>query len=385
VTVPGEARRSAVTWGRAAAEKLPLLLLSAASSVATYLAQARGGAVRTWEDFPVQNGAATALVAAAGYLWKSLRPTRLAFFYPIPEAGHPWLLVALAAVTLIGGSLAALAAARRGPWWAVGWCWFLGMLVPVIGFPVRVGSQAMADRYTYLPMTGLFLAAAIGILGVTAGWRGRRKGAAVAAGMVLAVTLAVLAGRQVGVWRDSETLFRHAIEVTRGNWPAHNGLGTILAREGRIDEAIGHYRAAIAIDARAPRPHFNLGLAMAYRGAWQQALVHYQDALRLDGDYIRAHYQAGIAYLRLGRLDEAEASFRRAWDRDPESVEIIRHLGLVRAERGDRAGALDFLGRALAMEPGRLDIRDEYRRVTRGEPVVTERPRDERGGDGPGA
>ncbi len=383
VGIPGRGRRGEKTWLAVVGEKAPLLLLSAASAAVTYVAQAKGGAVRTWEDFPVHNGAATALVAAAGYLTRTVLPTRLAFFYPVPDGGPPWSLVAVSAVALGLGSVLAAAAFRRRPWWTVGWCWFLGMLVPVIGFPVRVGSQAMADRYTYLPLLGIFVALGVACLGGPVRWPRRRKTAALAGGGVLVAVLGVLAGRQVTVWRDSESLFRQAIAVTQGNWPAHNGLGTILAKRGLIDEAIAHYRTALAIDDRAPRPHFNLGYAMAIRGKWEDALVHYQDALRLDGRYVRAYYRAGIAYQRLGRLDEAEASFRRAWELEPDSVEIVHQLGLVRAGKGDRAGAIEFLGRALSMAPGRLDIRDDYQRAMRGEAVAGPGAGVERGGDDP--
>ncbi len=360
VGIPGRGRGGEKTWLAVAGEKAPLFLLSAVSAAVTYVAQARGGAVRTWEDFPVHNGAATALVAAAGYLARTVVPIRLAFFYPVPEGGPSWPLVAVSAAALGLGSALAAAAFRRRPWWTVGWCWFLGMLVPVIGFPVRVGSQAMADRYTYLPLLGIFVALGIACLGGRVCWPRGRKAAALAGGGVLVAVLGILAGRQVRVWRDSESLFRQAIRVTQGNWPAHNGLGTILAKRGQIDEAIAHYRTALAIDDRAPRPHFNLGYAMAIRGKWEEALVHYQDALRtgcplrpgiLPGGHRlpaageagrgRGEFPAGLGTgTRLGR-DRPPVGAGAGWERGPG-----------RRHRVPRPGTVD--GSRTARHPGRL-------------------------------
>ena len=223
-------------------EKVPLFLLAALSCVATFVAQHVGGAVQSFADYPFGVRLANAAVACAQYVLALAWPFGLSVFYPHPGAALPAAASGAAAAGLALVSFLALRAFRRRPWWTVGWLWFLGSLVPMIGL-VQVGWQARADRYTYLPHVGLIVAlvwtAAEAAHGV-----GRRRILAVVSGL-LAVALVLLARRQTAVWRDSETLFRHAIELRADNALAQYNLGTLQAQQGRFAEALPRLRLAL--------------------------------------------------------------------------------------------------------------------------------------------
>jgi tetratricopeptide (TPR) repeat protein len=290
--------------------------------------------------------------------------------------------VALFALGL--ASLLLLRAGRHRPWLAVGWLWYLGTLVPVIGL-VQVGAQAMADRYTYLPLTGLFVAAAWSIRGAVA-WRGRAVAACAAACAAVLLVLAVMARSQTAVWRDSFSLARHALRATRGNWLAHGQLATAAAAQGDLDTAQLHYLEALAIVPRHAPTHNNLGSVYAHAGRGDEALRHIRRAVELDPGYAPAHLNLAIVAAAAGNAGEAESAFRRAialdpeaphaWDglgslllaggrvseaveayqgalaRDPEYADARFNLGLALLRRGDAAAAAASLGEAARIRPG---------------------------------
>jgi tetratricopeptide (TPR) repeat protein len=235
--------------GRAALEKLPLFALAAAASAITVAAQRSGGTVAALDQVPIDMRVGNALVAYVTYLGKALWPSQLAIFYPHPGDALPRHQIALAAAFLIGATALVTAWARRRPYLLVGWFWYLGTLVPVIGL-VQVGSQAMADRYMYLPLIGLSIAVAWGIPELLPDWRWKRAGLALVASAAIA-GLGVSAARQLHHWRDSEALFQHALQVTRDNHVAHAFLGSALLEQGRTEAAIDHYSEAIRL-----RPDF---------------------------------------------------------------------------------------------------------------------------------
>jgi tetratricopeptide (TPR) repeat protein len=250
-------------WDRAklraaVVEKLPLFALVGAGSVVTFLAQSSGGTVASLEQVPFASRIGNALVSYAAYLGKAFWPTRLAVFYPHPGADLPAVKVALAAVLLVTVSLVAWRLRRSRPYLALGWLWYLGTLVPVIGL-IQVGSQAMADRYTYLPFIGLGIAVAWGASDACARLPGARAALPVAACAAIAA-LAVIASVQVRHWRDSASLFRHSLEVTQNNHVAHAYLGTALLERGQTGDAILHYEEALRL-----RPDF---LTVANNLAW---------------------------------------------------------------------------------------------------------------------
>ena len=235
-------------WWRLVREKLPLLLLAAASSIVTYLVQREGGAVRGLEALPLNLRLTNAAVSYVGYIAKMLWPVRLAAFYPfvrsMPVWWAPGSILILAVV-----SLAVVKGARRYPYAGVGWLWYVGTLVPVIGL-VQVGGQSMADRYTYVPYIGLFVILAWGLPDLLSGWRYRRIALPVAAAFAVAACMLV-ARSQVQSWSNSIALWSHAIEVTNDNYRAHSNLANFLSDRGEVAVAIGHYNEALRIDRKS--------------------------------------------------------------------------------------------------------------------------------------
>jgi tetratricopeptide (TPR) repeat protein len=270
-------------------EKYPLFALAAAASLVTYFAQR--GASASFASFPFSARLANAFAAYAAYLQKTFWPADLALFYPYHPPPASGVLTGFA--LLAAGTGLSLALARTRPYLLAGWLWFLGMLVPVLGF-AQVGGQFIADRFTYLPMIGLSLAVVWGAADLveslaarTGAQRLLRGAAAAGAGVALAL-LASASGAQVQYWQDSETLYNHTLAVTTGNIRILRCLGDLLVTEGRIDEAITQYRKAIAADPKYPIPHNDLAVALQRKGRLDEAIAELNEALRLDPGYTLA-------------------------------------------------------------------------------------------------
>jgi tetratricopeptide (TPR) repeat protein len=330
-------RRSAEGWGRLVREKIPLLALAAASAAITFHVQQGGGAVRTIESIGPGARLSNAAVATVAYLVKTVWPANLAVFYPHPGADlEPWkVALACAAIALL--SWLAIRSVRTRPYLAFGWAWYLVSLLPVIGL-VQVGAQAMADRYTYLPLIGPFVAIAWGAHDAFSVATGDRKAApalAVAAIAVLGV-LAVVARAQVRVWKDSETLFRHALACTRDNWVAHNNLGLALLEAGRADEAIPELESALRIRHEYFDARVNLGRAFLQKGRIPDALGVLLEATRANPASAEAQTNLGIALALDGKLEEGIGHLRKAVELEPDRVEWRKNLD--HAESLRRAG-----------------------------------------------
>jgi tetratricopeptide (TPR) repeat protein len=310
------ARLDARRVARALAEKLPLFALAALASVMTLHAQARGGAVASLERVGFGDRLANALVACVAYLRKFAWPSDLAVFYPHPGAGlPPWKPLAAAALLLAATALALRAWPRRG-YLAVGWLWFVGMLVPTIGL-VQVGSQALADRYMYLPLVGLAIALAWGVSDWV-GTRGRRGAALVAAAALLVALLAVATRAQLRHWRDSVALFEHALRVTPDNHVAHAHLGAAYAERGRLAETVRHWSEAVRIrpDYRTALNNLAWLLATARDPALRdppRAVELAERAVRLSrGPAPDVLDTLAAAYAAAGRFDAAVREAERA-------------------------------------------------------------------------
>jgi Flp pilus assembly protein TadD len=330
-------------------EKVPLLALAGASGVVTYLAQERGGAMRSFESFPMWMRIENTLVSYAGYIGKMLWPSSLAVFYPHPKDTLLVWQIAGAAALLLGLSVWAVCAARRRPYLVVGWLWYLGTLVPVIGI-VQIGLQGMADRYTYVPMIGLFIMLSWGASDFTANWRYRRMVLAASSGIALLV-LIVLTGIQVGYWRNSITLYEHALRVTSNNFVMHTNLGVALAEQGRLEEAITHYTQALAIRPEFAWGHEYLGDALAKQGKLEEAITHYTQALVIRPEFAEAHNDLGIALAKQGKLEEAITHYTQALAIKPEFAEAHNSLGVTLAEQGKLEEAITHYTQALAIKP----------------------------------
>ena len=327
-------RRSAEGWGRLVREKLPLLALAAASSAITFHVQQGGGAVRTIESIGLGARASNAAVATIAYLVKTVAPAKLAVFYPHPGANLPASNVAFACGSIALLTWIAIRSVRTRPYLAFGWAWYLVSLLPVIGL-VQVGAQAMADRYTYLPLIGPFVAIAWGVSDATVRLLGPRRAASVLAPVSVAVlgVLAFLARRQVGVWKDSETLFRHALACTQDNWVAHNDLGLALLETGKPDEAIPELETALRIRPEYFDARVNLGRAFLQKGRNADARVLLEEAIRANPASAEAQTNLGIALAVDGRLEEGIGHLRKAVELDPERVEWRKNLEHAEAMR----------------------------------------------------
>ncbi|HVV70399.1 MAG TPA: tetratricopeptide repeat protein, partial [Verrucomicrobiae bacterium] len=281
-------------------EKIPFFALSIGSCVVTYVVQRRGGAVST--SLTVGQRIANALVSYARYIGKTVWPQNLSVLYPHPGDWSVGPLV-LAAAVLLAISVLVVVRARARPYLAVGWLWFLGALVPVIGL-VQVGIQSMADRYTYVPAIGLYIMAAWGASEALPKFR--RRATFLAGGALLALGLCgLLTVRQIQYWRTSETLFRRATQVTDKNYLAYNNLGFYLEGRGKVDEAMEDYREALRINPRYEDALNNLGYALAGRKRPAEAIPLYEAALRIRPNHVEVHNNLGNALSEVGRVQEA--------------------------------------------------------------------------------
>ncbi len=330
-------------------EKVPFFVLSAISSVVTFLAQQSGGALKSIEAFPLIVRIANALISYAKYIGKMIWPSRLAVFYPHPGDRLPMWQAVVAALLLLAISIWVIRSAPKRKYPLVGWLWYLGTLVPVIGL-VQTGGQAMADRYAYVPLTGLFIIIAWGLSDLLARWR-YQKIVLGASAMIVLLALSICTRLQLRHWRNSITLFEHAIEVTNDNHVAHCNLGAAIFEQGRLDEAISHYRQALHIKPHYVGAHYNLGTALQSQGRLDEAISHFHKALRVNPDYAEAHNNLGISLRAQGKLDEAISHYRQALQLRSDFAEAHNGLGNVLATRGNLDEAISHFRQALQAKP----------------------------------
>jgi len=322
---------------RLVAEKLPLLALSLAVSAVTLGVQVIDARVAPLD------AAANAVVSYAVYLRKAFWPSGLGVLYPHPglpsEGGVPLTALAIGAslALLVGISLGVAFARRRYLW--TGWLWYLGALVPVIGL-VQAGRQGMADRYTYVPLVGVFLMLAFGGAELVEKWRRRQPqaGRIAAAGALAALAaLSVAAHRQARVWRDSVSLFEHSLAVMPANPTLHYNLGNTYGSAGRLDDATQQYRLALAVKPRHQKAHYNLASILLAQRRVDEAIEHLRRALAIDPDYARAHHKLANALHGSGRLEEAVHHYRETLRVAPGNAAARRDLEIALAELGPAA------------------------------------------------
>jgi protein O-mannosyl-transferase len=339
-------------------EKIPFFVLAAAAAVVTYVAQRHGGAMGMGEPVSPMLRIENAFAAAASYLWLTIWPSGLTIFYPYYGALSgtslsPVRIIAGVSIILIGTAIGVMMW-RRERAVLVGWLWFLGTLVPVIGL-VQVGRQSMADRYTYIPHIGLFIAIVWGVAGV-AGVAASIRNVAMqrAAGVVAGVVVVALAMRtvdQLGYWKNSETLFTHALAVTHHNHIAHANLAFALGNRGDVAGAVEHYRRAIEIAPREPQPYYNIGQLYLVAGDFERAREWLERAVALDPNYADAHGNLAKAFASMGRPEDAIREFREVVRLRPTNDVAHYDLAVELAKHGEVEEALTHFAEAARLNP----------------------------------
>jgi len=338
-------------------EKVPLLALAAASSVITFVVQQRGGAVSDLAYVSLAHRAANAVVSYGAYILKTVWPADLIAFYRYPPS-VPVVSLAVSALFFAGVTWLTVRAARRRPYLLAGWLWYLVTLAPVIGL-VQIGRQAMADRYTYIPLIGIFVMIAWGARDLAAGKtiavaparKAVSRVALPAVAVALVAALAVAARAQVGHWADSTSLWTHALEVDPGNYFAHNSLGAIASDAGRTDEAIEHFSRAVRFGPDYPEAFNNLGLMYARQGRAADAVEQYRRALALNPGLAPAHGNLGLALVTLGRIDEAMPAYEAAIRLEADAAIYRSNLGAALYQQGRAADAIAPFTKALELDP----------------------------------
>ena len=306
-TAPGS--QTGLPLAGALLEKVPFFALALASSVATFAVQRAGGAVAPLQFIPLTERIPNALVAYVVYLRKMFWPDDLAVFYPFQHHLAAWQWAG-AAILLAAISGLAIALLKKRPYVAVGWFWYLGTLLPVIGL-VQVGEQALADRYTYLPLIGVFIILAWGAADLTQGWPGRGAVLNTAAAATLIACL-FLTATQAGYWKNSMMLFTHALAVTKDNAVAYANIGQALDAQGNVQEANVEFKKALQIDPGSPRILNSLGVLSAHEGDPAKATEYFNAVLRKRPDYSDAHYGLGNVLAGQGKYAEAADQYAAA-------------------------------------------------------------------------
>jgi protein O-mannosyl-transferase len=307
-------------------EKLPFFVCSLLSGVITVYAQNIGGALKTLENVSIGFRIENALIAYVKYIYKTFWPLELAVFYPLPTAFPLWQIIG-SVTLLILVSIVTIRGMRNYPYLFVGWFWFLITLLPVIGL-IQVGMQSMADRYTYIPLIGLFIMIAWGVPHFSNFMRIRERLLVLSASLVIIIS-AVLTWNQIGLWHDGISLFQHAILHTTDNFVAHNALGATLERKGELGAAIKEFEEALRIRPNDEYTHYNLGNVLAEINYLDAAINEYEETLRINPNNENAHNNLGFALFRKGNLNAAIREYELALQIKPKHEHARKNLELV--------------------------------------------------------
>lgn len=332
-------------------EKAPLFLLTVIASVITLSAQQKAGAVWSSAGAPITARVANALVSYVTYLGKTIWPAQLAIYYPLRSL--PGWQVAMAGLLLLAASLLIFRFSKSRPWLLAGWLWYLGTLVPVIGL-VQVGSQAMADRYTYLPLIGIFIIIAWSLAELLA-IRARLKPLLMALMFIVLVISTMTTRRQVSHWQNSISLYEQALASTTDNYLIQYNLALLLSDLGRLNEAAPHFAEALRIEP-SPRHYFDYGLNLDRQGKYAEAERYYQKAVRLDTEHqyareFHAHVYLGILQARRGFFAGATENFREELRLNPGNVHALFLLGNAMLEQGKAEEAFEYFTEAVRLDP----------------------------------
>ena len=338
-------------FARLVIEKIPFFILAGAFTLITawVMQTAVTQRVAAPEIMASANYIAQSLVFYVTYIAKMFWPAALALPYPRPGDVPGWQATGAAGI-LIAVTLFVFWKGRRYPYLPIGWLWYLLTLAPVIGI-AKFGPHELADRYTYIPLIGLFIMLSWGVPDLVRKLPHRNVILGILGGAVIGV-LMVCSWVQTSYWKDNISLFRHTVSVTEDNFQAENDLGVSLKEQGKLDEAVKHLREAVRISPDRPRSQHNLGVALAKQGKLFEAILHLSKAVELMPDHMKAHHNLGIALARLGKIDEATIQFKEALRIDPNYAAAHNHLGAALASRGKLDQAIAEFKEALRLRPG---------------------------------
>ena len=325
-------------------EKLPLVVLSLVVSIVTLSVQQSAGTVSSFGQLPFRIRFENAVISYVTYLLQFIWPNHLAVFYPYSLPLRLWKAV-IAGLVLILTTVLVLGVRRRQPSLTVGWLWYLGTLVPVIGI-VQAGAQARADRYTYVPMVGISIMLAWGLTAALQHWRWGRTTLGFLAVIVCSAWL-VTTDRNLEFWQDSISLFRHAISVTGNNYVAYQNLGVALKQTGQLTEAVSDFQMAVSLWPQDPVAQDSLGEALTSMGRPDDAIPHLDEAVHLQPNSAKAHIDLAEALMKAGRVDDAAAQYRLALQLDPGSADAHYGLGGILMAQNRPREALPHLEQAL--------------------------------------
>jgi tetratricopeptide (TPR) repeat protein len=330
-------------------EKIPLFALIFLSSMITFLSQKYGGTIRSIKDFPIEIRIANTLVSYTAYIRKMIWPADLAVFYPHPGSSIPVWKVVMAGLFLVLVTAFVTAMIRKLPYLFVGWFWYLGTLVPVIGL-VQVGVQSMADRYTYIPLIGIFIMIVWGVPQILKDWPYKKIFLSFSSGIVL-VILTVLTWIQTGYWKNSVTLFEHAINVTHNNSMMHNNLGVFLGNQGKIEEASFHFKEVLKFDPENKDALNLLGVLLARSGKLDEGIKYYEKVLAIDPKDSDANNNLGFTLIRQRKLEQAIPYFQKAIESNPKNELAQTNLAAALAEMGRTDEAIVHFKEGLKINP----------------------------------
>jgi len=321
-------------------EKIPLFALAILSSVVTYIAQQKGGAVQSIEALPLGVRIGNAFVSYIDYIGKMIWPSNLAVYYPYPKLFVPWHVLG-SVILLIAITLVVIWRAKRSPYLATGWLWYTGTLVPVIGI-VQVGGQSMADRYTYIPLIGVFIIVAWGVPDILKKWN-HRKEILLTSSAFSILCLCIITWTQVGYWQNSITLFDHALKVTDYNWLAYDRRGTAYNDLGNYRQAIEDFNRAIEIKPDFADAYNNRGIAYGSLGNCRQAIEDFDKVIEIKPDFAEAYNNKGNAYAGLGNYRQAIEYYGRAIEIKPGYTEAYRNRSISYVRLGNNNLAVNDL------------------------------------------
>jgi tetratricopeptide (TPR) repeat protein len=339
-------------------EKVPLFIPVVISSILTFSAQQGEGALVPLEALSIKTRFANALISYVSYVLKAIWPRNLAVYYPHPVGTLPIWQIFGAALLIAVVTYGAIRLLKRHPYVAVGLFWYFGTLIPVIGL-VQVSDQAMADRYTYIPLTGLFIVVTWGVSELLAKWHYRKIFLGVSAVIIISA-LTACTFFQASHWKNTIALFENAVKVTENNYRALNNLGTALVDKGKNDEAILHFAEALRVNPHKTDARNNLANVLFIQGKYGEAISHYYKVLKINSEHAAAHYNLAYVLSTQGRLDEAVVHYKEALRINPENEKAHFNLGNIWINQGKIKEAMAHLAEAIRISP---DYAEAYNKI----------------------